>query len=175
MTNIYMNKKIIIVLSTIVAIATIIAGWLTYRTFFVSTSNPQNATYIIEGQKVTLIDGLSEVAAAPGSASKITTKYFGNAVTHDLNGDGRPDTVFILTQNDGGSGTFYYVVAALNMPNGYIGSQGLFLGDRIVPQSTEMSQDPKTPNVIVVNYANRAPGDSFAVAPSVGEKHLALT
>ena len=105
-------------------------------------NSPQNATYSIEGQSVTLVNGVSEVAAAPGSASKVITRYFGNAVTLDLNGDGRPDSVFILTQNTGGTGTFYYVVAALNMPNGYVGSHGLLLGDRIAPQTTEVSQNP---------------------------------
>ena len=132
-------------------------------------TSPKNATYTIDGQSVTLTNGVSSVPAAPGSASQITTRYFGNEVTHDLDGDGSPDTVFLLTQNTGGTGTFYYVVAALNTVNGYVGSHGLLLGDRIAPQTTEMSQDPTTPNVIVVNYADRKPGESFAVSPSIGK------
>ncbi len=134
-----------------------------------SANDPKNAIYIIDGQKVTLVNGVSEIAAAPSSATKIITTYFGNAVTADLNGDGRLDSAFILTQSTGGSGTFYYVVAALNMPTGYVGSQGLLLGDRIAPQTTEMSQDKTTPNVIIVNYAVRGPGESFAVSPSIGK------
>ena len=73
----------------------------------------KNATYTIEGQPVTLVDGYAEVPAAPGSASKTVTQYFGNEAVGDLNGDGVPDVAFLLTQNGGGSGTFYYVVAAL--------------------------------------------------------------
>ena len=137
-------------------------------------ASPKDATYVIDGASVALVNGLSETAAAPGSTSKVTTRYFGNEVVHDVNGDGRPDSIFILTQNTGGSGTFYYVVAALNLPDGYVGSQGFLLGDRIAPETTEMSQDLKTPNVIVVNYADRAPGDSFAVAPSIGKSLLLL-
>lgn len=132
-------------------------------------AGPKNATYTIEGQIVTLVDGKASTPAAPGSASRITTQYFGNEVTHDFDGDGRPDTAFILTQNTGGSGTFYYVVIALNTPRGYVGSSGFLLGDRIAPQTTEMSQNVKTPEVLVVNYADRKPDDSFTVAPSVGK------
>lgn len=131
-----------------------------------NTFSPKDATYIIDGQKVTLKNGVSEVEAAPGSASKIITRYFGNEVKHDFNKDGREDVVFLLTQQTGGSGTFYYVVAALNTPQGYVGSQALLLGDRIAPQTTEMVG---AGDVVVVNYADRGPQDSFAVAPSVGK------
>ena len=88
---------------------------------------------------------------------------------HDLNEDGREDVVFLLTQETGGSGTFYYVVATLDTPEGYIGSQGPLLGDRIAPQTTELSQNPNHKNVIVVNYADRNPGESFATPPSAGK------
>jgi len=132
-------------------------------------TSPKNATYIIEGQPVTLVNGFSSTPAAPGSASKITTQYFGNEITHDFDGDGRADIAFILTQNTGGSGTFYYVVAALNKVNGYVGSQAVLLGDRIAPQTTEMSQDKSTPDVIVVNYADRKISDSFTTPPSVAK------
>lgn len=129
----------------------------------------RNATYIIAGKPVTLINGHAEIAAAPGSASKISTDYFGNEVMLDLNEDGREDIVFLLTQQTGGSGTFYYVVAALNTTNGYTGSHAVLLGDRVAPQTTELSRNPSHKNVIVVNYADRAPGESFAVRPSIGK------
>ncbi|MCX6702143.1 MAG: hypothetical protein NTX96_03055 [Candidatus Zambryskibacteria bacterium] len=134
----------------------------------------KNATYIIEGQSVTLTNGLSEIEAAPGSATKIITRYFGNEVKHDLNDDGREDVVFLLTQETGGSGVFYYIVAALNTPDGYIGSQAVFLGDRIAPQTTHMdegitSKGTNRQNVIVVNYAVRLPGEPFTARPSLGK------
>lgn len=134
-----------------------------------TVTNIKNATYTIDGQMVTLKDGVSVVPAAPGSASRVTTQYFGNEVSSDFDGDGRSDTAFIVTQNTGGSGTFYYLVAALNTIHGYVGSQSFLLGDRIAPQTTEMSRDPKTPKIIIVNYADRKAGESFAVQPSVGK------
>lgn len=135
----------------------------------IGATSPKEATYIIDGHSVTLKNGVSEVAVDPGSASKIITRYFGNEVKHDLDGDGREDVAFLLTQEMGGTGTFYYVVAALNTPTGYVGSYGLFLGDRIAPQTTEMSRNPEHQNVVLVNYADRKPGESFATQPSEGK------
>lgn len=129
----------------------------------------KDAEYLIDGKRVKLTDGISETEAAPGSASKIVTRYFGNEVKHDLNGDGREDVVFLITQETGGSGTFFYVVAALNTKEGYVGSQGLLLGDRIAPQTTELSRNPNHKNVIVVNYADRASGEPMTTQPSLGK------
>lgn len=134
----------------------------------------KNATYTIEGRHITLINGLSEIEITPGSATKIITRYFGNEVKHDFNNDGREDVAFILTQETGGSGTFFYFVAALNTPTGYVGSQAVFLGDRIAPQTTGMdegktSKGTDRQNVIVVNYAVRLPNEPLATKPSMGK------
>jgi len=122
----------------------------------------QNATFEIEGKTVSLVNGVSEVEAAPGSATKIITKYFGNEAFGDLNGDGKKDVAFLITQDGGGSGTFYYVVAALQSETGYHGTNAILLGDRIAPQTTQIENGQ-----IVVNYAERKPGDSFTTQPSL--------
>lgn len=167
-----MNKKLIYVLVG----AAVIAG--VFYTLRVNVpekeevamiADPKNAAYTIDGRSIQLVDGVSEIESAPGSASKIVTRYFGNEVRHDLNDDGREDIVFLLTQSTSGTGTFFYVVAALNMPTGYVGSHGLLLGDRIAPQTTELSRNPNHQNVIVVNYADRKPGEPFSAQPSVGK------
>ncbi len=122
----------------------------------------KNATYLIEGKPVTLVGGVSEMESSPGSASKTVTRYFGNEAFGDLNGDGREDVAFLLTQESGGSGTFFYVVAALLSDQGYQGANAVLLGDRIAPQTTGIEN-----GLIVVNYAVRKPGESFTVPPSV--------
>ncbi|MBU4536897.1 hypothetical protein KJ603_02575 [Patescibacteria group bacterium] len=134
----------------------------------------KDATYIIEGQPITLENGVFEMETTPNSATKTITRYFGNEIQHDLNDDSLEDVAFILTQENGGSGIFYYFVAALNTPEGYIGSEAVFLGDRIAPQSTEMdegmtSNGTNRQNVIIVNYAVRLPDEPFTVQPSVGK------
>ncbi len=128
-----------------------------------------NAEYEIEGKKVKLSEGFAETETVPGSASKTITRYFGNELKADLDGNGLEDVVFLLIQETGGSGVFFYVVAALNTKNGYVGSDGYFLGDRIAPQSTELSQNPEHDRVVVVNYADRLPGEPMSAEPSVGK------
>jgi hypothetical protein len=135
----------------------------------IASLDHRDATYLIEGVNVTLRDGTAKTDAKEGSASKVVTTYFGNELKTDLDGDGREDIAFLLTQQKGGSGTFFYVVAALNTVNGYVGSDGYLLGDRIAPQTTEASQNPRHKHVIVVNYADRATGEPMTAKPSVGK------
>jgi heat shock protein HslJ len=125
----------------------------------------KNIEYSIGGRRVALVAGVSVLESAPGSATVIVTRYFGNDVAHDLNDDGQLDVVFLLTQDTGGSGVFYYAVAALATANGYVGSQGLLLGDRIVPQTTEV----RAGGIVVVNYADRRPGEPFTTPPSIAK------
>ncbi|MFA5996447.1 MAG: Gmad2 immunoglobulin-like domain-containing protein [Candidatus Paceibacterota bacterium] len=123
----------------------------------------KNATYVIEGQSVTLTDGYAETAVAPGSASKTVTRYFGNLATGDLNNDGMPDVAFLLTQDAGGSGTFYYSVVALKTSDGYQGTNAILLGDRIAPQTTEIREGQ-----LIVNYADRRSDEPMTTQPSIG-------
>jgi heat shock protein HslJ len=160
-----------IILYFVIVVALLVAGFFFLNDYIYNEKQAdtakdyKDAEYVIEGKRVKLEDGISEVESAPESASKTVTKYFGNEVRSDLNGDGREDVVFLLTQETGGSGVFYYVVAALNTEAGYVGSEGLFLGDRIAPQTTEGGNG----KIVVVNYADRAPEESFAEQPSLGK------
>jgi len=129
----------------------------------------KNAEYMIDGKSVKLENGYAETEVVSGSASKIITRYFGNELKTDLNGDGREDVAFLVTQETGGSGAFFYVVGALNTENGYIGSDGYLLGDRIAPQNINVSQNPNHKYVIVANYADRAPGEPMTTQPSMGK------
>jgi hypothetical protein len=157
-----MLKKIILITSVIIVVAG--AGYLFYEFGFQKIIHDEkNATYLIEGNEITLTNGRSQEVIVPGSASKLITQYFGNEVKADFNGDGIKDAAFLITQNSGGSGTFYYVALALGSKNGYQGKNAIFLGDRIAPQTTEFKNGK-----IIVNYADRKAGQSITTPPSLG-------
>jgi hypothetical protein len=131
----------------------------------------KNANCRIGGTDVQLVNGLAEAPAAPGSGSTIVTRVFGNAAFGDLTNDGRVDVGFLLTQNLGGSGTFYYAAAATRAGDGgWVGTNAILLGDRIAPQATEIRLSS-----LIVNYADRKPGEPFTTQPSVGTtKHFVV-
>lgn len=167
-----MNKQVVYVVLLFVAI---VGGFFLLSLYShedkqaIVIDDHKDTEYFIEGQRVKLEDGVAENEAKPGSASKIVTRYFGNELRTDLDGDGREDVAFLLTQERGGSGVFFYAVAALATDRGYVGGDGYFLGDRIAPQTTEVSRNPRHKNVIVVNYAVRAEGEPMTASPSVGK------
>lgn len=133
-----------------------------------------NATYYIEEMPITLTNGKSEVEITPGSASKQITIISGDPVIDDLDGEGDLDSALILTQTSGGSGTFYYITAALTMPVNASttasttpaievkGLNSFLLGDRITLQSVNIED-----KVIVVNYLDREIDQPMTEEPSV--------
>ena len=123
-----------------------------------------NTIYLIEEQAVKLIDGRAEVQATPGSAMKITTVVFGKPTYGDLNGDGRDDAALFLAQDPGGSGTFYYVAAAIAKNGIYRGTNAILLGDRVVPRSIHIRS-----GVLVAEYDDRHPEQPMALEPSIGK------
>jgi len=129
-----------------------------------------NTSFLIDDVLINLENGETQSEIVPDSASQITTKYFGNEAYGDIDNDGRTDVAFLVTQNGGGSGTFYYVVVALQVDTGYVGTNAVLLGDRIAPQTTEFKDGE-----FVVNYATRAFDEPMTVDPSVGvSKYLML-
>jgi hypothetical protein len=152
------------VVGIVLALVVIGAGVYWWRGQQTSPPDYKNITYVIEEKPVTLVNGHAQVANTPDSSSKTVTDYFGNLAKGDLNGDTIPDLAFLITQNGGGSGTFFYVVAALQTPDGgYQGTNAILLGDRIAPQTTEISNGQ-----IIVNYADRKEGEPYSASPSVG-------
>jgi hypothetical protein len=114
-----------------------------------------DAEYVIDSRPVTLSEGASD--------ARPITRYVGHEVHKDLDGDGLEDVAFVLTHDGGGSGTFYYIVAALRTELGYVGSHGYLLGDRIAPGGAESG-----PGMSVrFEYLDRAPEAPMAAPPSI--------
>ena len=162
------NRKLMVVFLMVVSLSLAACSPTTSPQASGSTAaagkDSQNATYMIEGEAVTLVNGVAEKQLAPGSASKQVTSYFGNEVAIDLNSDGLMDSAFLFTQDSGGSGTFYYVAAAVNGKEGYTGTNAILLGDRIAPQSTFI--DPENPAQFIVSYGEIPAGEPMSSEPT---------
>lgn len=152
-----MNK---LILGLVVVIA-LVGGFFAFNAYiYEEKQGPKDykeATYIIDGQPVKIGEN--------------GVRYFGNEAKGDLNGDMVPDIAFLITQNTGGSGTFYYLVGAIqHQDNTYQGTHAVFLGDRIAPQTTEYHGFSGLPGgYVVMNYADRAEGEPMTAQPSVGK------
>jgi hypothetical protein len=122
--------------------------------------SPRDATFTIEGEPVALRDGYAERPAAPGSATTVETQVVGAPAYGDIDGDGDGDALVFLSQQPGGSGTFYYVAAARKLDGGYQGGKAVLIGDRIAPRRLDVLH-----GVVVIEYLDRATGEPMAARP----------
>jgi len=159
-----MNKRISKFLITTAYLIALIIGIspFIYKSK-ITTVDPTNATYTIQGTEFSLVNGTAQDNGTPESESKIITSYFGNEVKGDFDEDGIDDAAFLLTQNTGGSGTFYYLAVKAGSSLSQLSSDTILLGDRIAPQTTEFRDGE-----IIVNYAERKPNEPMTSNPSVG-------
>jgi hypothetical protein len=124
--------------------------------------SPFNATYRIDNRQITLKAGQASIEQGPGIASRTEVQVFGEPVRGDLNGDGVADAALLLIETTGGSGTFYYVAAAINRNGSFEGTDAIFLGDRISPQSLSIGH-----SLVIVDYLDRPPKASMATPPVI--------
>ncbi len=144
-------KRIIIFL-LLVAVIGGVAYWQMTDDSRIGAWNPKNATYQIEGVDTSLSDGsLGDVA------------MFGEPTYGDLNGDGTNDAGVVLVRASEGSGTFYYITAAIYDEGKWYGTNSFLMGDRIAPQTVEIRD-----GILIANYAERNPGEPFTTRPSRG-------
>ena len=124
--------------------------------------DPLNASYSLGKGAVRLEQGFAETLIVTGSAVRERTWVVGEPVSGDLDGDGDEDSALILAQNSGGSGTFYYVVAAREQRGAYLGSNGVLLGDRI-----RLEEISVVHGLVIVRYRRRGAGDPMASIPTI--------
>lgn len=126
-------------------------------------SDALNTTYFIEGQEIKLINGLAENISSVEGSSQGTVRSFGEPILGDINYDEVEDAVIILSYDAGGSGTFYYVVAAINDQGKYYGTNAVLLGDRVAIQNINIEN-----KIIIANYLDRLANEEMTAQPSVG-------
>ena len=120
-------------------------------------ADPANATYVIEGDAITLVQGLRTQAAAPGAHTMHETRLIPGAQACG-NFDGEPVVVTLLSDDPGGSGSFVYVAALPRSGRSY---PAALIGDRIVPKSVVVDKGQ-----IVVTYLGRSNDAPMAASPS---------
>ncbi|MCF7843686.1 hypothetical protein K9M47_02180 [Candidatus Gracilibacteria bacterium] len=126
-------------------------------------NSPRNTSYDIEGNSVILNDGAAVINQTEnGIISNNIVQYVGNELRVDVNSDNLNDSAFILTSKGTGNETYYYLVVSLNKNNAFTGTNGAYLGDRIIPQSTEFINGE-----IVVKYLDRQPLVSKLAVPNL--------
>lgn len=123
-----------------------------------------NATYSLGKESITLVNGLFEKNAAPGSSTVNRTQVWDKPVIGDLNADNVADAALCLINSPGGSGTFYYIAAYVkdSQTQNYKGTNAILLGDRI--QVSEISIEN---NIITVVYNDRNPNEAMSATPTV--------
>lgn len=119
--------------------------------------DPSNATYTYDDGSYTLSNGRVET----NSGEEIVLLKEQNAYG-DINADGRDDTVVFLVRMGGGSGVFIHMGAYVSGPVNYDGTNTIYLGDRIAPQSASI-----TNGVITVRYLDRQEDQPFSVEPTI--------
>lgn len=132
-----------------------------------SGTDPLNATYTIEDRALSLVNGRFNEAAAPGSATRIMAEVFGLPLYGDLDHDGDEDAVVVILYDPGGSGTFYYIAAAINQNGSYRGTAGYLLGDRIIAQFVRFDD-----GIVQVHFLDRRPTEPMSAPPTVRTEML---
>lgn len=123
--------------------------------------SPLDAHYMLGDREIALADGVSEVEIVPGAASKAVTQVIGEPVWGDMNDDGLEDAALVLAHSEGGSGTFYYTVIAISDGEGYLGTNGVLLGDRINVVDVSIHD-----GVVFVRYAGHSALQAMAEEPT---------
>jgi len=124
--------------------------------------SPVNTSYLIDNERIKLENGSKEWQAAPGSSSWVKIAIAGEPVYGDLTHDNMQDAALFIIYQGGGSGTFYYIGAALSESGQYRGVNTILIGDRIKSPVARIQN-----GLITVTYFDRRPDEAMAAVPTL--------
>ena len=122
--------------------------------------DPSAGTFTFDDETVTLLNGRAESSDTVGLVT--TTELLKEKAYGDINGDGKNDVVVLVSRSGGGSGVFIYAVAYVSGPVSYKGTNAIFLGDRVAPQSVSI-----TNSAAIVRYLDRKVDEPYSAEPTV--------
>ena len=123
-------------------------------------ADPANAGYYIDGIVYTLVNGELE-QAIEDSTTVNKFKLLDFKAVGDINKDGTDDVAVVLTNDAGGSGTFYYLAIFTSGSSPVIENTS-YLGDRIVVNDITF-----TNNQFQVKYLDRDSEADMASDPTI--------
>ncbi len=129
---------------------------------------PDMDIYAEDGQ-VTLVDGVFDVEAAPGSAERAMVNTTGYAAFGDLNGDAVDDAAVVLVTRTGGTGVFYYLATVLNQDGEPVHTGTAMLGDRVVLNDLFIEDE-----TVVLDMIRSGPSDPLCCPTEPVEQIYAL-
>ena len=161
-------KKIVYSLTGVVAIASLVALSFTLKPGIqkndtilkndpLAATDIKNVTIKIVTSNITFKNGVSEITDE-GADTNTVIRFFGEPVFN-----GQNEAYFYVTQNSEGSGTFFYAAGAHKVNGKWLGTNAIFLGDRIAPQNINIIN-----NVANFNFADRIKGQPFSSPPRSG-------
>ncbi|MEX2010394.1 MAG: hypothetical protein WD874_01155 [Parcubacteria group bacterium] len=128
--------------------------------------DPLNGTYTFEGgeesYEITFNDGYAKRTGSGPLQTSFETEITIYKDFGDLNNDSKEDAAIIIGESSGLSAIPLYVAAYVSGPIRYNGSNAIFLGDRILPESIDINN-----GVITVTYLDRAEDEPLAAEPTV--------
>jgi len=114
------------------------------------------------------------VAAVVRSVPQTPKQYFGNEAIGDLNGDNKDDVAFLIHRDDEDRGKLYYLTTAIGTSTGYIGTNLIFLGEKISPQNISIED-----SLIIIDYITKTSSSTqqqFAhIKDGILEKTIKIT
>lgn len=123
-------------------------------------ADPANAGYYIDGIVYTLVNGELE-QAIEDSTTVNKFKLLDFKAEGDINKDGTDDVAVVITNDAGGSGTFYYLAIFTSGSSPVIENTS-YLGDRIVVKDITF-----TNNQFQVKYLDRDSEADMASDPTI--------
>ena len=123
-------------------------------------ADPANAGYYIDGIVYTLVNGELE-QAIEDSTTVNKFKLLDFKAAGDINKDGTDDVAVVVTNDAGGSGTFYYLAIFTSGSSPVIENTS-YLGDRIVVNDITF-----TNNQFQVKYLDRDSESDMASDPTI--------
>ena len=129
-----------------------------------------SGVYYFDGVRYDMNKGIAQTQQ---NGVMSTAFAFGAPLSVDLNDDGVNDEVFMTISEPGDGRSLYYLVGAVRLEKGIVGTEGFLLGDRIgvVPNPLSVSANGE----VIVTYGTRKDGEGLDAPPTqIVEKKFTL-